>query len=99
MLAEDGALLFRRILEHAHTDENGTTDPGAPGNTFTRSGGPVDISEDEVVIVRAHMSTGGYNGTVMMGSVADGFVAAPAIEPDFAAEVEKLDPQPGGCLF
>jgi hypothetical protein len=99
VLAEDGSLLFRRILEHSHTDENGTTDPDAPGNTFTRSGGPVSIAEDGVVIVRAHMSTGGYNGMAMMGSVAGGFAAAPQIGSDFAAEVEALDPQPSGCLF
>ena len=99
VLAEDGSLLFRRILQHSHTDENGTTDPDAPGNTFTRSGGPVDIAEDDVVIVRAHMSTGGYNGVAMIGSAADGFAAAPQIGSDFAAEVETLDPQPTDCMF
>jgi hypothetical protein len=99
VLTEDGSLLFRRILQHSHTDENGTTDPDAPGNTFTRSGGPVSIAGDDVVIVRAHMSIGGYNGTAMMGSVAEGFAAAPQIGSGFAAEVEALDPQPGGCLF
>ena len=98
VLSEDGSLVYRRILTHPHTDENGTSDPDAPGNTFTRSGGPVQISADEVVIVRAHMSNEGYNGMVMRGSVAEGFVAAPDIGSDFAAEVQTDDPQPGECM-
>jgi hypothetical protein len=99
VLSENGTLLYRRILEHSHTDENGTSDPDAPGNTFTRSGGPVDITADEVVLVRAHVSTGGYNGSVMRGSVAQGFAEAPDIDGTFAAGVESEDPQPEGCLF
>lgn len=99
VLDESGALVYRRILEHSHTDENGTTDPDAPGNTFTRSGGPVAISEDQVVIVRAHMSNAGYEGMAMRGSVAAGFTAAPDIGSDFAADVEDDAPQPGACLF
>ncbi|MBN1608212.1 MAG: hypothetical protein JW940_16390 [Polyangiaceae bacterium] len=99
VLSQSGALLYRRILEHSHTDENGTSDPDAPGNTFTRSGGPVDTTADEVVLVRAHISTEGYNGTVMRGSVAQGFAEAPDIDGTFAADVESEDPQPAGCLF
>jgi hypothetical protein len=99
VLSEDGALLYRRILQHCHTDENGSSDPDAPGNTFTRDGGPVAIAEDAVVIVRAHMSNAGYNGTVMRGSVASGFALAPDIGPDFAAEAETAAPQPTQCLF
>ncbi len=99
VVAEDGSLIFRRILEHSHTDENGTTDANAPGNTFTRSGGPVAIDADDVVIVRAHMNTGGYNGAVMRGTVAAGFVEAPDIGAQFAADVEDEDPQPTRCLF
>jgi hypothetical protein len=99
VLGEDGTLLYRRILEHSHTDENGSSDANAPGNTFTRSGGPVPITADVVVLVRAHMSTGGYNGMVMRGSVTDGFTDAPEIGGDFAAGVEGADPQPTGCQF
>lgn len=99
VLTEDGSLIFRRILEHSHTDENGTSDPGAPGNTFTRDGGPIDIEADQVVLVRAHMNTGGYHGDAMRGSVAGGFVIAPDIGAEFAAEVEFEDPQPTRCLF
>lgn len=99
VLGEDGSLVYRRVLEHSHTDENGTSDPDAPGNTFTRSGGPIEIAADEVVIVRAHMSNAGYNGMAMRGSVSGGFSAAPEIEADFAADVEDDEPQPQACLF
>lgn len=99
VLTEDGALSYRRILEHSHTDANGTSDADAPGNTFTRSGGPVPVGANTIVIVRAHVSTGGYNGAVMRGSVAEGFVQALDIEGDFAADVEDDAPQPTGCDF
>lgn len=99
VLSVDGALLFRRVLDHPHTDENCTSDSGAPGNTFTRGGGPVEIADDEVVIVRAHMSNAGYSGMAMRGSVAEGFKEAPDIGPDFAADVEDDDPQPTTCYL
>jgi hypothetical protein len=99
VLAEDGTLVYRRILEHSHTDENGSSDADAPGNTFTRSGGPVPIAAGDTVLVRAHMSTGGYRGMVMRGRVTDGFADALDIGGDFAAEVESEDPQPTGCDF
>ena len=90
---------YRRILEHSHTDENGTADADMPGNTFTRSGGPVPIAADTVVLVRAHMSTGGYNGRVMRGSPSGGFVDAPDITSTFAAGVEADPPQSVSCDF
>jgi hypothetical protein len=99
VVSESGALVYRRILEHSHTDENGTSDADAPGNTFTRSGGPVDVSADDSVIVRAHMNTDGYNGVAMRGAAAGSFVDAADIGEDFAADVEDDDPQPGDCLF
>jgi len=100
VVSEDGALLYRRILDHSHTDENGTSDADAPGNTFTRGGGPVDLSADDVVIVRAHMSSlDEYNGAAMRGSIAAGFETALDLDPDFAADLENADPQPEGCLF
>jgi hypothetical protein len=99
VLAEDGALLYRRILEHSHTDENGTTDPDAPGNTFTREGGPIAIDGARVVVVRAHMSTSGYNGRAMRGSPESGFTEAPDIDGTFAPGVEDLPPKPEICLF
>lgn len=99
VLDSDGQLVYRHILTHSHTDANGTTDPDAPGNTFTRSGGPIAVNEDDVVIVRAHMNNAGYYGMAMQGSAAEGFREAPEIAPGFAAEVEALDPQPQSCAF
>jgi len=100
ILAEDGALVYRRILGHSHTDANGTTDPGAPGNTFTRSSErPVEVADGDVLFIRAHMNDAGYVGQVMTGTVEDGFVAASGLAEDFAADVEGSDPQPSGCAF
>ncbi len=99
VLSEDGMLLYRRILTHSHTDENGTTDPGAPGNTFTRDGGPVEVAADTVVIVRAHMNTGGYHGEVMRGTPAGSFEVATDLADDFAVDVETEPPQPDECAF
>ncbi len=99
VLSSTGILSFRRILEHSHTDENGTTDADAPGNTFTRSGGPVDVAGDEELVVRAHMSNGGYNGMALRGTTTDGFVEAPDIGADFAADVEDDEPLPVECQF
>ncbi len=66
VLADDGALLYRRILTHSHVDEQ----------PFTRSGGPVAIAPETEVWVRAHLYPAGYGGRAMRGSVAGGFVAA-----------------------
>lgn len=88
VLTEDGGLLYRRILAHSHVDEQ----------PFVRSGGPVGITPDAVVIVRAHLHPGGYGGQAMKGSVQDGFEAV-AVGEDFAAGVESLEPQPSGCAF
>lgn len=99
VLTEDGALAYRRIIDHSHTDENGTSDPDKPGNTYTRNGGPVPVTADTVVLVRSHLSTGGYNGMVMRGTAAGEFVQAPDIDGDFAPDVELLEPQPTSCAF
>jgi hypothetical protein len=99
VLTEDGELSYRRIIDHSHTDANGTSDFDAPGNTFTRGGSPVPVSAETTVIVRAHMSVGGYNGMAMRGSVAEGFAQAPDIDSKFAADVETAEPQPTNCTF
>jgi hypothetical protein len=99
VLTEDGELGYRRIIDHSHTDANGTSDFDAPGNTFTRGGGPVPVGADSTVIVRAHMSVGGYNGMAMRGSVASGFAQAPEIDAHFAADLETAEPQPTNCTF
>ncbi len=88
VVSEEGELIYRRTLLHSHIDEQ----------PFTRSGGPVPIGPDAVVIVRAHMYPGGYGGRAMRGSVADGFEAWDAAA-DFAPELEKAAPQPPACAF
>lgn len=88
VVTEDGELLHRRILLHSHVTEQ----------PFTRSGGPVDADGETVLIVRAHMSNGGYGGQAYRGTVNGGFepVALPA---GFAAELETSPPLPEGCAF
>lgn len=94
VLRADGTLAYRRILAHSHVDEQ----------PFTRSGGPVDATADETLIVRAHLRPAGagapgtYRGQALRGTVAGGF--AP-MEPAaaFAADLETAPPQPSGCAF
>ena len=88
VLDENGKLIYRRILGHSHVDEQ----------PFTRSGGPVDIADDKVVIIRAHMNPDGYGWRAMKGSVKDGFVAG-ELACDFAKDVESQMPLPTGCAF
>jgi hypothetical protein len=99
VVSRDGELLYRRILEHSHTDANGTSDADAPGNTFTRSGGPVPVSGDDAVVVRAHINVGGYRGLSLSGSVATGFGDAEDLGAAFAPELEQVEPLPTTCLF
>ncbi|MCD6284900.1 MAG: hypothetical protein J7M39_03180 [Anaerolineae bacterium] len=88
VISEDGKLLYRRILLHSHVTEQ----------PFVRSGGPIAISVDAIVIVRAHMAPGGYGGSLMRGSAAAGFLEAPG-DPHFAAELEEVEPLPESCAF
>ena len=88
VLSESGELVYRRVLLHSHVGEQ----------PFTRSGGPVDVQQDETVIVRAHMSKSGFGGIAMLGSVMDGFSV---VEPPsgFGNGVEMLEPLPSACAF
>ncbi len=89
VVSGDGeTLLYRRVLLHSHTDEQ----------PFTRSGSPVNIGPDEVVAVRAHMNTSGYGDSAMLGSVSEGFEAAPPDQP-FARRLESQSPLPTSCAF
>ena len=88
VLSEDGQLLYRRVLLHSHVNEQ----------PFKRSGGPVPVDENAMVIVRAHMNNGGYGGTAFRGSVSSGFETI-QLESGFAAAVETLPPLPEDCAF
>jgi hypothetical protein len=88
VLSEDGELLYRRVLQHSHVDEQ----------PFTRSGGPVDVEAETTVIVRAHMSNGGYGGAALRGTPAEG-LSAVVLEDGFAADVAEMSPLPEGCGF
>ena len=88
VMTPEGELLYRRILAHSHVDEQ----------PFTRSGGPVEIGEDDVVVVRSHVSSDGYSAQAMKGSASEGFSSV-ALENDFAVALEDEDPQPNDCSF
>lgn len=86
VVSGDGRLLYRRVLEHSHVDEQ----------PLTRSGGPVPIEAGTIVWIRAHMNTVGYGGIALRGSARSGFVQATP-PPAFAAELAKQPPLPQGC--
>jgi hypothetical protein len=88
VISEDGELIYRRILAHSHVTEQ----------PFTRSGGPVTIDPETIVIVRAHMYPDGYGGAAWRGSVQDGFQEI-QLNPDFAIDLLNQDPLPGNCGF
>jgi len=88
IVSQDGELIYRRILLHSHVDEQ----------PFTRSGGPVSIEADTIVLVRAHMHPGGYGGLAMKGSLEQGFEQI-ELSPDFAANLLQTPPLPEGCNF
>lgn len=88
VVSENGDLIYRRTLLHSHVNEQ----------PFTRSGGPVAIDPDTVVIVRAHMHPGGYGGRAIRGSVAGGFEEWEAVT-DFALDLADAPPQPPDCGF
>jgi len=82
----DGELLYRRILTHSHITEQ----------PFVRRGGPVALSAETVVWVRAYMHPTGYGGAAFRGSVAEGFLAKEPVE-EFALELASQEPLPKGC--
>jgi hypothetical protein len=58
----------------------------------------VSIAADSVVIVRAHMNTGGYGGAAFLGSVQSGFNETD-LDPDFAVDLANKPPLPDDCAF
>jgi hypothetical protein len=89
VLRPDGSLVHRRILKHSHVDEQ----------PYTRSGGPIAITADDEVIVRAHMHPGGYGGVALRGRVRDGFTVDESLGAAFAPGLAEAEPQPRGCAF
>ena len=90
VVTTDGLLLSRRILTHSHVDEQ----------PFTRSSGPVKISQNETVIIRGHMHPVGYGkGSIAMkGTAKNGFTVYE--HPDnFATGLADQPPLPDGCRF
>lgn len=85
----DGNLVYRRILGHSHVKEQ----------PFTRSGGPVDVSEDALITVRAHMSDVGYGGRVLEGMPSTPNLGATPKADTLGSGLEEQAPQPDGCAF
>ena len=88
VLSQEGKLLYRRVLLHSHAGEQ----------PFTRSGGAVEITATDEVIVRAHLHPAGYGGGALRGSVRGGF-ARTELEAGFAAHLAHEAPLPDGCAF
>lgn len=88
VITEDGSLLYRRILEHSHVNEQ----------PFVRSGGTIKIISDQIVIIRVHMNTSGYGTKAFIGSVNEGFIAT-TLNEDFLQSLDKEEPLPSGCAF
>lgn len=88
VVSQEGELIYRRVLLHSHVEEQ----------PFVRSGGPVAIAPDSMVIVRAHMNIDGYGGAAFQGSVESGFKET-ALKPDFASDLADELPLPDGCAF
>lgn len=88
VITEDGTLVYRRILGHSHVDEQ----------PFVRSGGSVAITENQVVIIRAHMNSSGYGTSVLKGSVSNGFTED-TLASSFASELTTQSPLPSSCAF
>lgn len=88
VISQEGELFYRRILLHSHVNEQ----------PFTRSGGPVSIDSETIVLVRAHMHPTGYGGLAMKGSVAGGFEPI-ELSADFASSLAETPPLPEGCNF
>ncbi|MFK7937494.1 MAG: hypothetical protein AB8G22_28520 [Saprospiraceae bacterium] len=84
----DGDLIYRRVLGHSHVNEQ----------PFTRSGGPVRVTETQEVWVRVHMNNTGYSMQGYQGSIANGFQAS-EIEEGFASDLASVEPLPDGCAF
>lgn len=88
VLTPDGELVYRRILNHSHPDEQ----------PFTRDGGPVAVAADAEVLVRAHLHPSGFVGQMQRGTARSGFQAVSA-DPALFPALGRQDPLPQECWF
>ncbi len=88
VISASGELLYRRILLHSHVSEQ----------PFTRSGGKIEIANDQTVWVRAHMNNSGYGGKAMKGTINEGFSQAD-FPKTLGVGLDQVDPLPKGCNF
>jgi hypothetical protein len=86
VITPDTVLVYRRILAHSHVNEQ----------PFKRSGGPVQITQGQEVIIRAHMNNLGYGHRVLRGSVVSGFRQV-EIDAAFGLFLAQKEPLPGDC--
>lgn len=83
-----GDLVYRRILNHSHVDEQ----------PFTRDGGPVDLLPSDEVWVLAHLEPSGFGGKWMTGTVETGFIEEVVVPCD-SAKSWSDGPLPEDCTF
>ena len=88
VLTDKGELLYRRVLLHSHVNEQ----------PFRRSGGIVNASRDQRLIIRAHMSNNGYGGKAMIGTIEIGFEHC-FLPHGFGNELASVEPLPRDCAF
>lgn len=88
VITPDSVLIYRRILAHSHVDEQ----------PFTRSGGPINIGDNDPVLIRAHMNDLGYGSRVFSGTVSNGF-SEDSLRINFGASLSSQAPLPSGCAF
>ena len=88
VVTPEGELVYRRVLLHSHVDEQ----------PFERTGGQVNITPEQPVIVRVHMSPAGYSTLAQQGTVASGFSEV-TLPENFASDLETVEPLPENCAF
>ena len=88
LLSADGSLVYRRILNHSHADEQ----------PFVRTSTPIKLTSNTPLIVRGHMHPAGYGGRMFTGTIGTGFTQYTG-KSDIADGLEKQEPLPDGCLF
>lgn len=89
LVAPDGSLVYRRILNHSHATEQ----------PFVRAGDPVDVDETTVLVVRAHLHPAGYGGQALRGSLAGGFTPDPTVDAAWHADLAERAPLPTECWY